>query len=262
MAELLHEEVSETYACSYLPSEQARLWSRVMVEVSSQELDTLLEQGVRRFGPHYFRPVCAACDACVSLRLPVESHSPSRSEKRVLKKARGVRVEVSSPTPHPSRLALYRKWHANREQERGWKDNDLSTESYAQQFCFPHPAAREFAYFEGDHLFAVAITDETPTAYSLVYCFYDPDRADLSPGKLNVLFSLQLARARRKKWVYLGYVVEGCRSLEYKAGFSPHELLVGRPSDSDTPRWAAIARSPLGDLARHDVPASALTRAR
>ncbi|HKQ40385.1 MAG TPA: arginyltransferase, partial [Verrucomicrobiae bacterium] len=39
------------------------------------------------------------------------------------------------------------------------------------------------------------------------------------------------------KHVYLGYRVAGCRSMEYKAQFRPHELLQGRPLDHEAPVW-------------------------
>ena len=35
---------------------------------------------------------------------------------------------------------------------------------------------------------------------------------------------LESARQRGLEFVYLGYFVEGCRSLEYKARFTPNEV--------------------------------------
>ena len=167
-----------------------------MTGVTVAELDDLLERGWRRFGPVYFRPVCGACDECVSVRVPVGAFRPSPNLKRVLRRGSHLRLEVGEPVVDEPRLALYRRWHESREEERGWRPDRIGIESYAMQFCFPHAAAREFSYWEDDHLVAVGIADETPRALSAVYCYYDPGRSHLSLGTLNVLRAIGYARYR------------------------------------------------------------------
>jgi arginyl-tRNA--protein-N-Asp/Glu arginylyltransferase len=92
----------------------------------------------------------------------------------------------------------------------------------------------------------VAICDETPQAWSAVFCFYDPAYARISPGIANVLRLVDLARATSRRFVYLGYLVSACQSLRYKAAFHPQELLVGLPSDAETPRWVRVAHEGEG----------------
>jgi arginine-tRNA-protein transferase len=70
-----------------------------------------------------------------------------------------------------------------------------------------------------------------------VYFFYDPQYARRSLGVANVLRQVDLARARGIPYVYLGFRILACQSMRYKADFRPHELLVGRPGDAETPRW-------------------------
>jgi arginine-tRNA-protein transferase len=152
-------------------------------------------------------------------------------------RAAGVRVEVGEPEVDDVRLELYRRWHAEREVERGWKPDRIASDSYAMQFCFPHPAAREFSYWEGDRLLAVGIADRTPHALSAVYCYYDPQRRDLSLGTFNVLSAIEYAREQGLAHVYLGYRVEGCDSLRYKGRFRPQESLRGRVGGDTTPHW-------------------------
>lgn len=237
MARLLQHLISPPEPCSYLPDARAELESRIMVDVTPDEVDYLLARGWRRFGPHYFRPICPACRECVGVRVVVDEFTLTRSQRRVLREGAHLRRTVAPPTPSPERLALYHAWHAGREEARGWREDRTDERSYALQFCFPHPCAREMAYFEGDRLVCVGITDETPEALSLVYCFYAPDRAELSLGTYNVLASIELARALKKRWVYLGYRVEGCASLRYKGRFRPQELLLTRPELGDPPEW-------------------------
>lgn len=225
--------------CPYLPGLSSTTETMLMTGVSPAELENLLERGWRRFGPVYFRPVCDGCDECVSVRVPVASFAPSDNLKRVMRRAAGLRVEVSAPLVDETRLALYRRWHADRESQRGWKRDTIGPESYAMQFCFPHAAAREFSYWEGDRLVAVGIADETPRSLSAVYCYHDPQRARLSLGTVNVLRAIEYARERGLRYVYLGYCVEGCESLRYKARFSPQERLRGTVEAGDEPRWQA-----------------------
>jgi arginine-tRNA-protein transferase len=208
-----------------------------MTGVSPQELERLLERGWRRFGPVYFRPVCAACAECVSVRVLVQAFAPSQNLKRVAKRAGHLRVQVGVPEVDDARLDLYRRWHASREEERGWKPDRIGAESYAMQFCFPHPAAREFSYWEGERLLGVGIADETPHALSAVYCYHDPACRRLSIGTYNVLRAVEYARERDLAHVYLGYCVEGCESLRYKARFQPQERLAPRLGEAQIPLW-------------------------
>jgi arginine-tRNA-protein transferase len=237
VARLLHHEIERPRLCSYLPRESASLEYRLMVDVEPAELEAMLERGWRRFGAAYFRPACSPCGACVSLRVPVATFAPSRSQRRATKKCEGLRVEVGPVLVDRERLTLYAAWHANREQARQWEPMPLDRKGYARDFGFPHPSAREVAYYDGARLVGVGLCDETPRAWSAAYFFYDPAYAGRSPGVFHVLTLARLARAQGKGHVYLGYSVEGCRSMAYKAGFRPHELLQGRPGFDEEPRW-------------------------
>ncbi len=234
---LLQHRIAGPEPCPYLPGLRSTTETLLMTGVSPDELERLLERGWRRFGPVYFRPVCADCEECVSVRVPVQAFEPSPNLRRVARRAAHLRLEVGVPQVDDARLELYRRWHSGREKERGWKPDRIGVESYAMQFCFPHPAAREFSYWDGDDLGGVGIADETQRALSAVYCYHDPSRSRLSIGTLNVLRSIDYARERGIAHVYLGYCVEGCESLRYKARFRPQERLVGHADDTATPRW-------------------------
>ena len=97
--------------------------------------------------------------------------------------------------------------------------------------------AREFSFWEADELVGVGIADETPHSLSAVYCYHEPSRSQLSIGTYNVLQGIEYARRHRLRYVYLGYRVEGCISLQYKGRFRPQESLRGRVSEGEEPRW-------------------------
>lgn len=234
---LLQHRISGPEQCPYLPAATQTTESLLMTSVNPAELERLLQLGWRRFGPLYFRPVCASCNECVPVRVPVAGFNPSPNLRRVLKRAQSVRVQIGTPRVDDERLALYRRWHASRESERGWKPDTVDVEAYAMQFCFPHPAAREYAYYVGDTLAGIGIMDEMPSSLSAVYFYFEPALDALSLGTFNVLTSLAQARATGKAHVYLGYRVEDCASLRYKGRFRPQERLEGRPDTGDEPRW-------------------------
>ena len=240
MGELLNHFVEDPRVCDYLAGERATLEYRVMTGVAPEELEALLVRGWRRLGPFYFRPACAGCFECVPLRIPVASFAPSRSQQRAARRARRFQVRIGAPRVDGARLDLYARWHAAREEARGWPASALTPEDYGLQFAYPHEAARELTLWDGGALVAVSLCDVTPRAWSAIYFFYDPQIARLSPGVANVMLCLALARERGIPYVYLGYRVLGCPSMRYKATFRPHELLQGRPGPEEEPRWVEV----------------------
>jgi arginine-tRNA-protein transferase len=227
---LLERVVEKPRACSYLEGRSASLDVRVMLDVTPAEMQTLLEHGWRRFGPMYFRPVCPECSECVSLRVLADRFEPSKSQRRAARAASGLRRVVGPPRVDDERLALYAKWHAQREDTRGWDPNPESRDRYALEFAFPHPCARESAFYDdtapgGPRLVGLGLYDVTPEALSAAFFFFDPDYRHLSLGTVNILALIEEARAAGMPYVYLGFRVLGCPSLVYKAHFRPHELL-------------------------------------
>lgn len=215
-----------------------------MLDTNPQELEDMLIRGWRRFGPCYFRPACSPCNGCVSIRLPSEGMHLSQSQKRAKKACADLRIVIGPPKVDRKRLALYQKWHQFREDTRSWDASPLNTESYAMEFAFPHPAAREITYYDdhptdggGPRLVGVGLCDETPNAWSAIYFFYDPDYAKRSLGTFNVLYQLDLAREKKIPYVYLGYRIDECPSMHYKMTFRPHELLFERPQLNEPANW-------------------------
>jgi len=229
--------------CQYLPDQTASNEYRIIFQISPAAFHQMLMRGWRRFGPMYFRPVCTGCPACVSLRVPVETFTPTKSHRRVLQKCRHIRLEVGTPRMDQQRLDLYARWHAMREAERGWPESPITAAEYQMQFCFPHPCAREFRYFDGSKLVGIGYVDETAEALSSIYFFFDPDYKHLSLGVASVLCEIATAHERGLKHAYLGSRVLGCVSMEYKSQFRPHELLQGRPADNEMPEWVLATNS-------------------
>jgi arginyl-tRNA--protein-N-Asp/Glu arginylyltransferase len=219
---------------------------RVMTNVTPEETEWMLARGWRRVGHLYFRPACPTCAECVSLRIPVASFVPNKSQRRAWKRCSHLRVVSQMPQVDEERLALYHAWHSMREETRGWKSSRIGEEEYIRTFSEPHPCAREHAYYDGDRLVAVGLVDETPHALSSVYFFYHPELRPLGIGIASVLFEVEYARLHGLEHVYLGYRVRHCPSTAYKSQFQPHDLLVDRPAFHEHPGWGA--RDVEGDV--------------
>jgi arginine-tRNA-protein transferase len=239
-ARQLRHFVEAPRECSYLPEQLAQLEHRVLLDVSPEVLGHLLDRGWRRFGPDYFRPACPSCSACIPTRVATATFAPSKSQRRAARKCGGLVRTVGPPAVDGERLALYEAWHADREGKRRWRAGAIDEATYRFQFAFDHPSAREIAYREpSGELVGVAISDETPSAWSAVYFFYAPRWQRASIGVANVVFQIELAKAAGIPYVHLGYRVERCPSLAYKGDFRPQESLAGWPALDEAPSWEA-----------------------
>jgi leucyl-tRNA---protein transferase len=230
-------------ACPYLAEKTSTTDYRILTEVTPQEHEAMLIRGWRRFGLQYFRPECVGCMECVSLRIPIESFQPTKSQRRALRKCGHLRINVGAPQVNDERLKLFSTWHSMREQARGWNPSPMNSDEYAATFCPPNPCAKEMAYYDGKRLVAVGLVDLTPNAASSVYFYYHPDVADLSPGVASVLFEVEWARQKGCTHLYLGYRVSGCPSTAYKSQYGPHELLLDRPGLDEEPVWVPDRRA-------------------
>ncbi|MBK6692597.1 MAG: arginyltransferase [Myxococcales bacterium] len=245
MARVLQQFIEPPRSCAYLSGAVATLEITILVDVNAAELEALLAHGYRHFGATYFRPVCEPCRECVTLRIPTTTFAPSRSQRRALRAAEAFRRVVGPPQVDHERLALYEKWHASREEQRGWEESPMDAARYRSDFARPAKTTREVAFYDdadGGRLVGLGIVDHTTTALSAVYFFYDPAMGHASLGTAHVVMLVLEAQALGMTHVYLGYRVEGCASLKYKERFLPHELLEGRPALSDDPKWRLRAR--------------------
>ncbi|KTC39803.1 arginyl-tRNA-protein transferase [Pseudomonas putida] len=196
---------TQPHSCSYLPDEQAT----TLFLDPSQPMDVnvyadLSEMGFRRSGDHLYRPHCQRCSACVPARIPTAGFTPSRQQKRILK--RNPDVQVTCATPR-------------------------FTEEYFDLYQLPFSRFYEFR-LEGK-LVAVAVTDVLPNGLSAVYTFYEPTEERRSLGRLAILWQIEEARRLNLDAVYLGYWIKNCQKMNYKTQYRPIELLINQ-------RWVTL----------------------
>jgi leucyl-tRNA---protein transferase len=212
--------------CGYLPDREWQLRYDVAGELTPVEYQGRMQGGWRRFGFALFRPECPACTACRSLRVDVAAFRPDRSQKRAVAANADVRIEVGEPAVTDEKLKLYDRFHRFQAGHKGWPGHRREdAASYAESFT--ENPTEEWRYYVADRLAAVGYVDVLPDGLSAIYFYYDPADRDRSLGTFNVQRVIAAARARRVPHVYLGYYVEGCRSLEYKARFRPNQVRAG-----------------------------------
>jgi len=222
----LYQLTTPPATCGYRPDEVWTLQYLFVAQAAAGEYQDYLKRGWRRFGRAFFHPVCQACQKCLSLRVPVATFRPDRSQRRARKANADVELVIGEPGVTEEKLRLYDRFHEHQADEKGWPvHGPKDPRDYAESFVENPFPTEEWCFYAGGRLIGVGYVDVLPNALSAIYFFYDPDERDRSPGTYNVLRVIDSAAGRGIPHVYLGYYVQGCRSLEYKARFRPNEVL-------------------------------------
>jgi len=219
--------LSVEYPCNYLPGLLARqqhfYWPPSEGTVSGAFYQRLMDARFRRSGRLFYRPVCDSCSRCIPIRLRVAEFQPSESQRRSVKKNPDVTIEWVKPTIDDERIALYARYGQQRHDAAATRD----TATELEQFLYDSPTDTvESVYRVDGKIIAIGICDLTPDALSSVYFYFEPTLSKRSLGVYSALQEIAYTAETARPYYYLGYWVEGCRKMDYKAAFADHELLV------------------------------------
>lgn len=226
---------SEPHRCSYLPGRTAEDVFTAPAALHPAVYQLYMDAGFRRSGSIVYRPDCEGCHECTPIRVPVAHFTPSRSQRRVLKRNRDVRMEIGPPVLDDD------KWQLYVDYLRYQHDGSMSeTREDLASFLYRSPTRTlEMTYRIAGRLVGVGIVDVTPVALSSVYFFFDPEEARRSLGVFSALAEIEECRRRSLPWWYIGYYVRDCDRMNYKAAFGPNELLgtdgIWRPGANTKP---------------------------
>ncbi|AGH81785.1 arginyl-tRNA-protein transferase [Psychromonas sp. CNPT3] len=220
--------VTQPFTCAYLANKSTRL---MMLVEPFQNANTyypiLLQNGFRRSGEQIYRPDCEQCQECQSLRINVSEFILSRSQKRLLNKNQHFKVKISKKNK-PEYFSLYQRYI-----DTIHKDGDMYPATYEQYSGFLASVWCDMIFIEiydDKKLIAVSVTDKIGTlpnsAWSAVYCFYDPLYQSVSLGKFAILKQLALAKDLNIEYLYLGYYIKNCQKMNYKTQFNPHQRFI------------------------------------
>jgi len=216
------------HPCSYLADREATtLFLDPQETVAPEVYDALTLLGFRRSGGNLYRPHCEACNACTSVRIPVENFAPSRTQRKLINRNRDLTLRLRPTEFDEQHYALYARYIRARH-----ADGDMfppSREQYRTFLTQAHPFAKLLEFRLGEHLMAVAATDLLGHGLSAIYTFFDPDPIfeRRSLGSFAILSQIELARKRHLPHVYLGYWIRASQKMRYKQDYQPLEYLNG-----------------------------------
>jgi leucyl-tRNA---protein transferase len=223
--------VTSPAPCPYLPGRSER---KVFTELKGPHADQLNEAlgriGFRRSQTVAYRPSCLDCQACISVRVPVQEFAPSSTQRRNLKRNSDLAATECRPWATGEQFDLLRAYLGRRHPGGGMAAMDeidyadmvehTPVSSYVVEYREPSDGLRP------GRLVGACLTDRQGDGLSMIYSFYDPEHeARTGLGNYIILDHIRRAAADGLGYVYLGYWVEGSDRMQYKIRYRPIELL-------------------------------------
>lgn len=215
--------------CPYLPERTERkVFTKLSGPLSNQIHESLTRVGFRRSQNIAYRPACDGCSACTSVRIVVGDFKPSRTYRKTLMANADLTAQAVDPLAFEEHYYLLKAYLDTRHASGGMvnmgvldfvamvEDTTVQTQIVEYRLPSTDPA-------EPGALAACALTDVMSDGLSMVYSFFAPEMADRSLGTFMVLDHIERARRAGLPYVYLGYLVEDCRKMAYKARYQPLE---------------------------------------
>ncbi|MEH3158460.1 MAG: arginyltransferase [Sphingomonas taxi] len=222
--------------CPYLPGRQER---KVFTELSgphAAELnDALGRIGFRRSQGVAYRPSCAGCSACVSVRVVTHDFVPNATQRKLLRRNEDLEVTACRPWATDEQFQLLRRYLGARHPGGGMAGMD--EDDYADMVEHSPVNSQIVEYRTPSvggsrgRLVGACLTDRQADGLSMIYSFFAADDEDVPgagrPGLGNVIIMDHIARARDAglPYVYLGYWVKGSARMAYKTRYRPIEVL-------------------------------------
>lgn len=223
--------VTSPSPCPYLPGRQER---KIFTELSGQHAgelnDALSRIGFRRSQSVAYRPSCAGCTACVSVRVVTEGFQPNATQRKLLKRYSDLEVTACKPWATGEQYELLKRYLDSRHPGGGMAAMDESdyadmveqspVSSYVVEYREPSVNG------ERGRLVGACITDQQGDGLSMIYSYFvTDDEARPGMGNFIILDHILRARAAGLPYVYLGYWVKGSARMAYKTRYRPIEVL-------------------------------------
>lgn len=223
--------VTSPSPCPYLPGRQER---KIFTELTGQHAgelnDALGRIGFRRSQSVAYRPSCAGCTACVSVRVVAEQFQPNATQRKLMKRHGDLEVTACKPWATEEQFELLHRYLKTRHPGGGMAAMDES--DYADMVEQSPVSSYVIEYREPSvdgergRLIGACITDQQADGLSMIYSFFEAD-SGTRPGLGNFIIMDHILRARSASlpYVYLGYWVKGSERMAYKTRYRPIEVL-------------------------------------
>lgn len=208
---------------------ERKLFTALQGDSATELNDSLSKQGFRRSQNVLYRPSCAECAACMSARIDISKFSPTRSQRRVLKRNTNLKRRATSPWATEDQYNLFRSYLDGRHASGGMADMDMFEFAAMVEETPIRSRVIEYTDLNADPEkrttpVAACLTDILDDGLSMVYSFFAPELARTSPGTFLILDHINIARELELPYVYLGYWVPGSPKMGYKANFTGLEV--------------------------------------
>lgn len=213
------------HPCSYLADQEEQI-AVVMSEALQTEsfFEAFLSLGFRRSGNMIYRPHCQQCNACQPIRILVDEFEPSKSQKRLLNKAKKAQISYQLKSQlDDDWYDLYAKYIELRHQNGSMYPPNKQTFLDFIQSSWLNPSFLHL--YQEQKLIAVAVTDNLTHSLSAFYTFFEPEHP-LSLGALAILTQVEVAQKTNKSYLYLGFQIDECDAMKYKVLYNRHQKLV------------------------------------
>lgn len=220
--------------CPYLPNHIER---KVFAELRGSDAQRMSEGlgriGFRRSQNVVYRPSCAKCSACVSVRIVAPEFRASRTHQRLLRRNADLDVAACDPWATDEQFQLLRAYLRDRHPGGGMAGMDGGDFADMIETSPVDTVVVEYREPSTDgrpgKLVGACLTDKQSDGLSMVYSFYDTS-AGARPGlgTYMILDHVVRAAAVGMGYVYLGYWVEGSPRMDYKRRFEPLERLTAQ----------------------------------
>jgi arginine-tRNA-protein transferase len=223
--------VTNPSPCPYLPGKSER---KVFTELSGEHAaelnDALGRIGFRRSQNVAYRPSCADCAACVSVRVVASEFHPNSSQRKLLRRNGDLIATACKPWSTDEQFTLLQRYLQARHPGGGMTEMDemdfadmveqTPVDSYVIEYREPGRSGRP------GKLVGACLTDRQGDGLSMIYSFFDPHLPHRG-GLGNYIIMDHILRAERAglPYVYLGYWVEGSQRMQYKVRYRPLERL-------------------------------------
>ena len=214
--------LTEADQCSYLEDKEQRM---LLVD-PNQALDNSLatyfsNHGFRRSGNMTYRPKCDHCQQCVSVRIPAIHFSPSKSQRRIIRKNKEIKVSLEPMENALDFFPMYYEYQKSRHPDGSMCDS--SEEKYLTFIQSDYTDSALIVRRLDGVVISVTVVDLFNDGVSLLYTFFNPDFSCLSPGKAAIIDIISYCRHQGLPYVYLGFWIKDSPKMNYKNQFSPLE---------------------------------------
>ena len=196
--------------------------------------DALGRIGFRRSQGVAYRPSCAGCAACVSVRVLTQAFAPNASQRKLLRRNDDIEVTACRPWATDEQFQLLRRYLAARHPGGGMAGMDEDDYADMVEHSPVDSVIFEYRIRSGDgtrgQLVGACLTDRQADGLSMIYSFFAADDEDAPGGRAglgNFIIMDHIRRARDSglPYVYLGYWVKGSARMAYKTRYRPLEVL-------------------------------------